>query len=145
MKKIIRISIAIVWLLVMALPAFANSSNYAWDMPWDGYYVNGKNNGVLHSLTAGTLTNSGSLWEYYKIGGASATPHDITIEVWRVDTIFDNKICSITVTPYTTLYQKKYYSQNGGTIIADDYYIVVWKNNEQDGWSTAGSGTLTSQ
>ncbi len=143
-KKIICIGTAAVLFLAMALPVLANSGNYAWKMPWDGYYVSGWDNGVTYNLTAGNLTFSGSVWQYEEKVGAFYPPYSVTTEVWRDDPIWDTKIGSYTVTPSTTLNDKKSFSKNLGSIIADTYYIVANKQNT-DGWSTAGSGTLKSQ
>lgn len=143
-KSAVRLAIVILALMVMSLPAIANSANYSWDMAYTGRYVNGYNNGVTHSLTAGTLTNSGSLWEYFKSATSNATPWDITIEVEKVGTFWDTLICYETVTPSITLNQSVSYNDACGSVTSGTYYLIISKPGT-DGWSTAGNGTLTTQ
>lgn len=137
-----RIGLAGLAVLIMVLPVLAasSSSSYAWDMPRDGRYVNGKQNGVTHSLSAGKLSNSGRLWQYATIGGATG-PLSITVEVWKDNILSDTKICSITVPTSSTIGVQSGYSVPCGDIAAGNYYLVIWKA-EKDGWSTQGDGTL---
>jgi len=125
----------------MAMPvALANSSSYSFTM--DYRYVNGKDNGVTHGLSAGSLTNSGSLWAYRKAAGAVG-PYSVTIAVVK-DEIIDDTICTVSVTPSTTLNEKKSFSKACGSVPTGVYYIEAWKTND-DGWDIKAQGTLTTR
>ncbi|MEW6059400.1 MAG: hypothetical protein AB1551_04545 [Actinomycetota bacterium] len=136
-KTLIRIALAVTAVLVFAAPAFANSSSYWFKM--DYRYVNGSQNGIFHSMTGGNLTNSGQIWVYSKDGGA-ASPVPVTIEVWDTDGL-DNIVCSLSVTPYAKIGQRKAYNKSCGHIDPDEYYIVAWKTVD-DGNNVQASGTL---
>lgn len=69
--------------MIMVIPVLANSSNWAFTGTVEGRYLNGGNNGVYHNMTAGTLTNSGSIWVTYASPGASNLPQNWTFEVWK--------------------------------------------------------------
>lgn len=144
MKKIIiRIMVITFALLIMIQPTFATSSSYSWDMPYPGYVVNGEKNGILHNLPAGTLIDSGELWEYAK-QNAVVGPYKICIEVYKQGTLWDTRVSSQTVTPSSTLNKVVSYSHNAGSISAGTYYVVISKlNGDTDGWSTRGVGTLS--
>ncbi|KLU63100.1 hypothetical protein CEB3_c05200 [Peptococcaceae bacterium CEB3] len=145
MKKfVIRLVTVIFALLIMVQPAFAaTSSGYSWNMPYPGYVVNGKANGVLHNLPAGTLVDSGQLCEYAELQGAVG-PYDINIAVYKEGILWDTEVSSQTVTPSATLNQNVSYSHNAGTISAGTYYVFISKvNGATDGWSTEGTGTLS--
>jgi hypothetical protein len=101
--------------------------------------VNGKDNGIVHTMTAGTLSHTGAVWQY-QTAPNPVGPNQVHIEVWK-DTLFDDLICTVTLTPYTTNNLKKYFSKNCGTISAGNYFIVVWKV-EDDGRDDKGTGTL---
>lgn len=142
MKKFfVRSTLAVVALLIMAMPvALANSSSYSFTM--DHRYVNGKDNGVTHGLSAGSLTNSCSLWAYDKAAGAVG-PYSVTIAVVQ-DGIIDKTICTTSVTPSKTLNVKKSYSKSCGSVPTGVYYIEAWKTND-DGWDVKAQGTLTTR
>lgn len=140
MKVLVRGIVGVVGLLIMLTPVFANSSSYSFTM--DYRYVNGKSNGVTHGLDAGYLTNSGVLWAYAKAPGAVG-PYPVTIAVVK-DELIDRTICTVSVTPYTTLGVIKSFSQGCGNVKTGVYYIEAWKAND-DGWDIKVIGTLTTQ
>lgn len=142
-KHVLRVFLLTVALIVMALPALANSSSYQWEMSHEGRNVNGKRNGVLHDMTAGELTNSGEVWQYFNLQGATG-PLKVGIEVRKVNTLFDSSVCIAYVTPSAELNDPVSYSKDCGTISDGTYYIVAFKG-DMDGRSTAGRGVLETQ
>jgi len=142
-RALAKLLFATVTLLVFAAPAWANSSSYEFTM--NNYYVSGKNNGVFHSLTAGRLTNSGQIWAYEKLVGAG-NPYPVYIEVWKVGfLIWDDLMCSLQVTPSTTVNQRTSYFKNCGNVPASSQYYVVASKAGIDGYHLQASGTLTTQ
>lgn len=113
-------------------------------MFFDGRVVDGYNNGVKHTMTAGALTLSGRVWTaVIKPNPLAVQP--VTVEV-RQKTLFSfNVICSSG--PHTTSDNNTgsqfavSFSKNCGNIPAGDYYIRIWRANT-DGREIEGDGTL---
>lgn len=118
MVTVISILLAI---LVMTTPVLANSSNWSFTSNLDGMVWNGT---VLHTMTAGNLTNSGTIY-VAAAQGASQEVASWKIIVRRKNTIGYTTICSVTVKPsYYVGYQYAVpFSKNCGQITAGKYYI----------------------
>lgn len=142
-KYLILITLVAALLLLVVTPVLANTRNWSWTMGTSGRVIDGKANGVLHSMTAGTLTLSGSVWNDFNLVGATG-PAKITIEVRRQRTLLpDQLICSTSVTPDSRVgYQyRKTISKNCGSIVSGTYYLYIWRSYA-DGRRIKGEGTL---
>lgn len=133
-------------ILVMASPALANSSSWYFYENRDGRVVDGSKNGIYHTLTAGTLTISGSIWTAAIYPGSTSV-QGITIEVRKPAFLGSTTICSTgPYYPSANNIGKSYavtVSKNcGGVGAASDYYLYVWRSNT-DGREVEGSGNLT--
>ncbi|MDX2074965.1 MAG: hypothetical protein SFZ02_00920 [bacterium] len=130
-------------MLIMVFPVFANTSGWSFTGTVAGRVVNGGNNGIYHNMTAGSLTNSGSIWPTFANPG-STSPSPWVFEVWKDNGIFDSFICaSSPVTTGTTIGQGTSFSQGCGTISSGSYYLVAWRATT-DGRSYSASGSFSS-
>ncbi|MCP4967733.1 MAG: hypothetical protein GY926_21180 [bacterium] len=106
-------------------------------------YVNGESNGVTYTFaTGGTMTFAGEVWARSKDGGANPAPMQITNRIYRQGWPSDPLACSVNRTPSSTLHVHRSFSTNCGTQPADTYYVVAYTVDDDDGWNTAGEGTL---
>lgn len=105
-------------------------------------YVSGADNGQFHPMSAGSLTNSGSVRVASRDGGSSANPTFVTIEVRKDQFGPDPLVCTRNVTPPSTVGQSTFFSKACGTISAATYYLIVFKGVD-DGWNLTGSGSLS--
>ncbi|MBK9258425.1 MAG: hypothetical protein IPM54_01155 [Polyangiaceae bacterium] len=130
----------------------SSSSPFNWTMQWR--LVNGRTNKRFHVLEAGTLTLSGKLWIHEKRRGAPSRPMRIKIEVVKesndgTDSDEKNSLCSVIVTPSTTLHERTEYSKSCGRIETGKYWIRVNKfeaeSGDGDGWHNQGSGILVTE
>lgn len=108
MKSTITIMLLPAFLL-MALPVFANSAS--WSFTMDRRYVNGLDNGVTYSLTKGIMTNSGSIWVYKIVPGATS-PYSVSVAVKKVAPGVDPTMGASTINPGTVLNVKKSFKSN---------------------------------
>lgn len=147
-RKLARLVAAVV---MAGVPTFflagtgvANSASFAWTM--NLRFVHGKKNGQLHSLDAGELTLSGKIWIHEKAARTASSPDKVTVEVLK-DTFLDNIVCTVEVTPSTTLNSKKEYSKACGRVESGKYWLRIYKpkslDDTGDGWRSQSSGTLT--
>lgn len=126
--------------LVMATPVLANSSSWYFLAFYDKTTVNGKANGVFHTMTAGQLTISGTL-KTTAIYGTALTPKGWYFEAWKVGLI-DSKKCTIgPIAPPVSLNQTISFSNVCGTIPAGKYYLII-KRVAPDNREVQGNGTL---
>lgn len=140
-KRIFVQSILILSILTVLAAPTALANTAGWSFTMDHRYVNGKDNGITHAMTAGNMTNDGSIWAYSKDAGATPSPNSVTVAVYRQDVFTDPKICDTTLTPYTTLHLEKSFYESCGSVQTDDYYIVAYKGAD-DGWNIKGDGIL---
>lgn len=134
-------------ILIIVTPVFANSSTWSFLAFYDGRYLSGKANGVFHTLTAGSLTNSGSIWVTMIMGGSPNGLQPWYFEVWKKNTIFDQKICTSNPVYPNVMVGRQYattFSKNCGNIPDGKYYLVIWRS-ESDNREVQGSGTLTTR
>lgn len=144
MKKVFGIITMSAILLVMAIPAFANTSNWAWTGTAGGNIVNGKTNGVFHTMTAGNLTFSGSVWATY-VPPAPTSPSQWYYQVRKNNGIApDSTVCSYG--PVTTNgllgHSASFYTSCGYINAGNDYYLYVSRGNN-DGRAYSSSGNLS--
>lgn len=141
-QKILSVFLIIFMLSIMALPALANTSNWAFTM----YYrvVDGSANGQFHSMTAGSMSLSGNVWAFSKDPGAVPSPYTIYISIY--ESVFgpDRYVGQSAVTPSDTLFEDAPVSGTYGNQNAGSYYLFIYKASD-DGWNVSGSGTLTTQ
>ena len=135
-------------ILIMSTPALANSSSWSFTSTVEGMVLDGSKNGVFHTMTAGTLTNSGSIYVASAQPCCSTTnPASWTITVKKYNwPLFDSTICSVTVTPSKMVgsQYKVSFTKNCGTIAAGKYYLYITRGGgSTDGRQVVGSGTLT--
>lgn len=130
-------------MLIMATPALANTSSWYF-LAYDyGLVIDGSVNGVYHTMTAGNLTNSGSLWVTRTLPNP-LSPAPFYFRVKKSQIGPDPTICtSGAVTPSVMVgsQYKVSFSKNCGTISAGTYYLYIWRNYT-DGREVQGSGTL---
>lgn len=133
--------------LIVAVPVLANSSSWSFFLPDNAYAVDGKANGRIHTMTAGTLTFSGSFY-VSRVIPAAGNPSPVKFTVYKLGSgLFDpdRVICSTTITPSKMVgsaYAKSF-SKNCGTIAAGKYYIYILRTlSAADGYELVGSGTL---
>jgi hypothetical protein len=138
LRRIINVLAATAVLLLMAMPSFANTAT--WSFTMNNRYVNGEDNGVLHTMSAGTMTFGGDVWNYAKAAGATGR-NTIHLNVYRQGFPTDPLACSTSATAPATLGQKQAFSVGCGSEPADTYYVVAYKV-EDDGWDSKGAGTL---
>jgi len=85
---------------IVALPALANTNYFYLEM--QHRYVSGKDNGVLHNMTAGDMSISGQVYVKSSTAGAVG-PYQITYEVYKYNSwLADTRIGSAYATPSTT-------------------------------------------
>lgn len=139
-KLLFRATLGIVAVLAIAGPVLANTEFYSWTM---NYRIVNNGGGPLHHMNAGDLTNRGQIWAYSKDSGATSSPYQVTIDVYKEGGWpSDELVCRVRVTPYTTLNLSKQYTNTAcGAIPSADYYITIWKTND-DGWNEKGQGDL---
>lgn len=139
-KHLFRALLALAAVLAIAGPVLATSSFYSWTMD---YRIVNNGGGPLHHMNAGDLTNQGQIWAYSKDAGATASPYQVNIDVYKEGGWpSDEKVCHVAVTPYTTLnLGKQYTNTTCGAIPTADYYITIWKTND-DHWNEKGQGDL---
>jgi hypothetical protein len=120
-KHLRSLFLAVLASLMFVTSVFANSSNWSFTSNLDGMTWNGT---VLHSMTAGTLTNSGTIY-VAAAQGASEEVAQWKIIVRRKNTIGYTTICSITVQPsyYVGSQYAVPFTNNCGTITAGNYYL----------------------
>jgi len=125
-------------MLIMIFPALANSSSWSFTGITGGNVVNGKVNGVFHTMTAGTLIYSGSLVTA-SIANPSTPIQTWTLQVRRKST--DAIVCQTTDVPSNAVGGSAPFNKNCGSISADTYYLYMFRN-QYDGRIINGSGTL---
>lgn len=136
-KHLFRGSLAVFAFFALAGPALANDQFYSWTMD-----LRVVDNRVLHTMTAGALTHQGQVWTYSTDAGHVASPYQVNLDVYKNTGGNGTFICRSSVTPYTTFNVGKQFTNTAcGTITAGDYFIVVWKTND-DGWNEKGQGDL---
>lgn len=144
-NRIVTIVLLLLAMFVMATPALANSSSYSWLAYSDyGYVIDGSVNGVFHTMTAGTLTNSGSLWVTRTNPNPINPPTPFYISVKKSVVGPDPTICTTGAVTPSVMVGSQYavsYSKGCGTISAGTYYLYIWRN-AIDGREVKGSGTL---
>jgi hypothetical protein len=132
----------------MVTPVLANSSDYSWLAYSDyGYVIDGSVNGVYHTLTVGSLTNSGSLWVTRTNPNPINPPTPFYIRVKKSVFGIDPTICTTSAITPSIMVGQQYnvsYSLNCGSISSGTYYLYIWRNSI-DGREVKGSGTLSSQ
>lgn len=139
-KNIIAATMTLVAVLIMVTPALANSRSWSFLAFYDGRVINGKNNGVFHSMTAGALTISGTI-KTTAIFGTPSGAQPWTFEVWQ-DGLFPSKKCTAgPVAVPVGLNQTNSFSKACGSIPAGSYYLVIWRA-AVDNREVTGSGTL---
>lgn len=138
---VVTVMLVVFAMLITISPVLANTSNWSFQSTVDGRYLDGLANGVRHVMTAGTLTNSGSIWATSAIPGANTNANPWTFEVWKEVTGLDPKICSVVVTPRTALNSPVSFSKGCGSITAGTYYLIIFRS-ASDGRAYAGSGNL---
>lgn len=130
--------------ILFAGVADAKSSSYSFTMDWRE--VDGKKNGVTHSLSAGKLTISAEIWVYDQHPGYSrpgSDPEPVTIELFKEVGLFGKEqVCSLTLSP--AVERKESNSKQCGDIDEGTYWIKVHKR-DTDNFMIKGSGTLTTQ
>lgn len=96
-------------------------------------------------MTAGSLTNTGSLWVTAAAPGATNPPAYFKISVKKSVFGVDPTICT-TAKIYPSLMvgsqYKVSYSKSCGTIAAGTYYLYI-QRNQVDGREVQGTGTIT--
>ncbi|WP_079707688.1 hypothetical protein [Paraliobacillus ryukyuensis] len=132
--KIFTFFTVAVLLSSFALPAFASSSAYSFTMEFR--VVNGKNNGIYHSLSSGSPTISGSTSVVSSKPGAF-DPYDIKYTLYKDNFFGDTGYGTVNggVDKYFT---GTFDEVDGG----DDYYLLIWRTND-DGNIVEGSGTVS--
>lgn len=143
-KKRVLFNSTIIMLLILSmffigsLTVLAKSSSVSFTMNWDGRYINGKNNGVYHSLSAGGVQIRGTIENTYTRPGAVG-PNTITIELWNKTT--GNYFGSVKVTPKANSrksFSGTFSSVGGG----NKYYLIIYRANA-DGRRMVGNATLS--
>jgi hypothetical protein len=125
-------------LMMITLPVLANTRNWGFTGTVAGLYINGEHNGVYHNMTAGNLTNSGSLWSR---NWAAYPLVNWSFRVWKDNGLFgDQAICTTTVAPNPSTNVPVYFSQSCGYVSAGNYYLEAWRNASDDrAYSASGS------
>src|SRR3954469_24287276 len=142
-SKIARIALVVVLPLLLAPTTLSNRSDFSFTM--EHHLVNGKKNQIVHMLTPGVLTISGSLWVTEVLPGALG-PYDVTIQVNRMGNGFfqpDEELCKIVVAPSTQQGQKVSFSGSCGSA-SGSIYLLVFKNDD-DGRSIQAAGVLVTE
>lgn len=140
LKKMVSAALlAIVAVAMVALPSVANTRNYAWEM--NHRYVSGDDNGVYHTLTAGSMTFTGTVWPYSTDAGHTTSPYTITTRVYRQAFPSDVVACSASITPWAVINAQRSFSASCGSEPADTYYVQAG-TVEDDGWNTRGTGQV---
>ena len=132
--------------LLVVQPVFANSRAWSFTMSPRSRVVDGKANGVFHTMDAGTLTLSGNLWVHSTLVNPTG-PASVTVAVrqhkkWW----FDSTVCSQRVTPSKTVgsHHKVSINKNCGKIGSGTYYLVISRGYE-DGREIRGSGQISTR
>lgn len=123
--------------------ALADSEAH-WSFTMDHRYVSGADNGVIHAMDEGFVSNVGELWVTSQEPGVVVAPLSVHIEVYRQRPLRDDLICSTVVKPEPQQGDRVRFTEACGAQSAGNYYVVAWKV-EDDGWNLAGSGHLFSQ
>ena len=127
--------------LVLAAPAFANTSTYSFKMQHE--VVDGQKNGVIHRMDPGILTLSGTLTAGRLLVHAPALPQSILIEVFEVGTFSNRFICSMTVTSPKGGGSAPF-SKTCPSVPASNLFIKAQRGG-YNGWSIEVTGTLTAK
>ncbi|MDI4643476.1 hypothetical protein [Cohnella hashimotonis] len=154
MKKFIAmLSFFSLIMAITAIPVLAVTDTQYWGFEMNNRYVNGKDNGNVHSLHDGSVVFSGTVTTSSKDAGANSTTNPITFWLWEDDNGWNpNELVgsSFSVTPSTTVGGYVSVYKNFGALDADgssdvtgEYFIEVGKNND-DGYNLSGSGTMVS-
>ncbi|GAB4578766.1 MAG: hypothetical protein Fur0022_15030 [Anaerolineales bacterium] len=132
-------------MLIMVSPAFANSGNYSWLAYQDfGYVIDGSVNGIFYNMTAGSLTNNGSLWVTAAYPNATNPPAYFKIAVKKSVIGPDPTICTTAKIYPSLMVGSQYavsYTKSCGTISAGTYYMYIYRN-AIDGREVQGNGTI---
>ncbi|MCU0498690.1 MAG: hypothetical protein MUF87_15165 [Anaerolineae bacterium] len=141
---IVNTVLILILLLFVAFPILANTSNWAWQGIWQGYYINGDHNGVHHQMVQGTLTFSGGIWATTFVG-AAVPASTWTFELWKIRSDGRHVMrCSFQVQANQGVNQTKFFSQNCG-INGGKLYIVASRahpNQTGDTRAYSASGNL---
>ena len=139
-NKIVTAMLLLLAMFIMTTPVLANSSSWSFLAFYNGRVINGKTNGVFHSMTAGALTISGTI----KTTAIYGTPNGAQpwyFEVWQ-DGLFPSKKCTAgPVAVPINLNQTNSFSKACGSIPTGSYYLIIWRA-ALDNREVTGSGTL---
>lgn len=135
-KSILTTCTSLTLIMVTAIPCFANSKS--WSSTMNLRHVDGKSNGKIYSLTAGSMTNSFNVSVTSKDSGAYSTPNPVTVYVYKNGLVTKN-LGGKSITPSSSTIQET--SKSYGTQSSGDYYLVLSKAQD-DGWNLKFSGIL---
>lgn len=139
-NRVATIVMTLLAVLVMATPVLANTRSWNFLAYYDRYYINGKTNGVIHTMTAGALTLSGTI-KTTAIYGAPAGAQPWYFEVWKDGLVSSKKCTAGPISVPISLNQTNSFSKACGTITAGNYYLVIYRA-AADNREVTGSGTL---
>lgn len=128
---------------VIALPVFAKSSSWNFEMNYKCRVVDGAKNKKFHSLDKGKAKISGKVWPGKVCPGATI-PRTLYFELHNKTS--GNKFGTVSVTPYAKKDKSKSFSctysksVGGGT----KYYLYIFRA-EADGRTIQGTGTLANK
>lgn len=119
--------------MCFVLPAFAASATY--DFTMVNRVVNGKDNGVYHTLSAGTAHMNGSSFTYSS-GPEAVGPYDIKYTLYK--DVFGPDPSYGTVNGG---HDRSFVGSFANVDASDKYYLLIWKTNI-DGHTSKGSGSV---
>lgn len=122
--------------LVVAIPAFANSST--WNITMKLRVVNGKDNKTFFSLSKGKAYIKGRVGSVKYMDKGSNSPLDVYVTLYRSKTGADVEYNSVDIGTNQYFDDKKL-----GTVgvNSDQYYLLFWKG-EVDGFKVTANGTV---
>ncbi|MFC3802602.1 hypothetical protein [Cohnella sp. GCM10012308] len=129
---------ALIFIFVMAIPVFANSSS--WNIyDYDGRWLYGS---VNHAMTAGNLKVTGEVWNVGANNGSAPTPNQITITVWKANSTGGNTLVGTGyATPPWSQAATDSFVINAGSVVAGNYKLNFDKGGV-DNWIIEGTGKL---
>lgn len=144
-SKILNLGLVFTMLLVMLSPVYAASKSSDWSFVMDYRLVDGYDNGEIHNLKKGTMSLSGSFCVYSKDDSAVESPYRVYFSVRKIkDWGVDDFIGETSKTPSETLHEDVEVEGAFGEQEEGQYYLQIYTAND-DGWNTAGSGTLSNE
>lgn len=135
-KSILTICICLTFIIVTAIPVFANTKS--WSSRMYLRHVDGKNNGKIYTMTDGDMTNNFNISVISKDKGANSKPNTVTVYVYK-NGFFTKNLGGKSIKPSSNIIKEAYKSY--GTQPKGDYYLVISKP-EDDGWNLKIEGTL---